>query len=63
MVESVNLIEKGSDIPVTKETRGAYVEAYVDYVLVKSVKDHFEAFKHGFHRVCGGGKVLVRLHS
>ena len=57
-VESVELVPGGSKIPVTKDTRQDYVNAYVKYVLTDSVKEPFEAFAGGFLRVCGG-KVLV----
>lgn len=35
---------------------------YVDYILNKSVHQHFTAFNDGFHKVCGG-KVLELFHS
>lgn len=60
-VESVELVPGGSKIPVTKDTRQDYVNAYVKYVLTDSVKEPFEAFAGGFLRVCGG-KVLDFFH-
>jgi len=38
--------------------RHEYVEAYVDYIFNKSIKEPFSAFYDGFQRVCDG-LVLV----
>ncbi|KAJ3126053.1 putative E3 ubiquitin-protein ligase herc4 [Nowakowskiella sp. JEL0407] len=46
------LIPGGSNIAVTKENRNMYVDAYVRWVLVDSVKDAFNAFKEGVNEVC-----------
>ena len=42
--------------------RKEYVDALIDYIFNKSVKDQFEAFSDGFHRVTGG-QVLVRISN
>lgn len=34
------------------------LQLYVDWVLNKSIKRQFEAFSHGFHRVCGGPALV-----
>lgn len=39
--------------------RKEFVDAYVDYVLNKSVEKVFEEFKRGFYKVCE--KNLVRM--
>ncbi len=37
------------------------MDALIDYMFNKSVKDQFHAFNDGFHKVTGG-RVLVRQH-
>jgi len=34
-----------------------YVDLYVDYVLNKSIKLQFEAFRDGFQTVCSGPHI------
>uniref|UniRef100_A0A674ITF3 HECT and RLD domain containing E3 ubiquitin protein ligase 4 n=1 Tax=Terrapene triunguis TaxID=2587831 RepID=A0A674ITF3_9SAUR len=55
--EVKELVPKGADIPVVKQNRQEFVDAYVDYIFGKSVASLFDAFHTGFHKVCGG-KVL-----
>ncbi|TFK11755.1 chromodomain-helicase-DNA-binding protein 7 [Platysternon megacephalum] len=55
--EVKELVPKGVDIPVVKQNRQEFVDAYVDYIFSKSVASLFDAFHAGFHKVCGG-KVL-----
>ncbi|XP_065409538.1 probable E3 ubiquitin-protein ligase HERC4 isoform X4 [Chrysemys picta bellii] len=55
--EVKELVPKGADIPVVKQNRQEFVDAYVDYIFSKSVASLFNAFHTGFHKVCGG-KVL-----
>ncbi|KAG6937258.1 HECT and RLD domain containing E3 ubiquitin protein ligase 4 [Chelydra serpentina] len=55
--EVKELVHKGADIPVVKQNRQEFVDAYVDYIFSKSVASLFDAFHAGFHKVCGG-KVL-----
>ncbi|CAM2117489.1 putative E3 ubiquitin-protein ligase HERC4 isoform X1 [Caretta caretta] len=55
--EVKELVPKGADIPVVKQNRQEFVDAYVDYIFSKSVASLFDAFHAGFHKVCGG-KVL-----
>ena len=50
----VDLIENGRDVPVTIENRSAYVKAYVEWFFVDAIQYPFDAFKKGFHRLCGG---------
>eukprot|EP01130_Rhizamoeba_saxonica_P008514 TRINITY_DN3448_c0_g2_i2.p1 TRINITY_DN3448_c0_g2~~TRINITY_DN3448_c0_g2_i2.p1 ORF type:complete len:714 (+),score=152.05 TRINITY_DN3448_c0_g2_i2:53-2194(+) len=56
------LIEGGEDILVTNENKEEYVDLYVKYLLVDSVKDQFKNFKKGFMTVCGDG-ILLSLFS
>ena len=46
------LKENGSNIDVTNENRGEYVQLYVEHKLVKSVQKSYDAFKKGFYKVC-----------
>uniref|UniRef100_UPI00398EDCE3 probable E3 ubiquitin-protein ligase HERC4 n=1 Tax=Pristiophorus japonicus TaxID=55135 RepID=UPI00398EDCE3 len=57
ITEIKELVPGGTTIPVTKDNRQKFVDAYVDYVFNKSVAPLFDAFYEGFHKVCGG-KVL-----
>lgn len=58
---NVELVPNGSKIPVTKENVKQYVNAYIDFILNKSVEHAFNAFNSGFHHVCGS-KVLELFH-
>ncbi|XP_030342932.1 probable E3 ubiquitin-protein ligase HERC4 isoform X2 [Strigops habroptila] len=55
--EIKELVPNGADVPVVKQNRQDFVDAYVDYIFNKSVASLFNAFHAGFHKVCGG-KVL-----
>ncbi|NWI84833.1 HERC4 ligase, partial [Pitta sordida] len=55
--EIKELVPKGADIPVVKQNRQDFVDAYVDYIFNASVASLYSAFHEGFHKVCGG-KVL-----
>ncbi|NXE32722.1 HERC4 ligase, partial [Ptilorrhoa leucosticta] len=55
--EIKELVPKGADIPVVKQNRQGFVDAYVDYIFNRSVASLYSAFHEGFHKVCGG-KVL-----
>lgn len=48
---SVNLIEGGSEIPVTGANREDYVQRYVRWLLVDSVAQQIEALARGFRQV------------
>lgn len=50
----VPLVLNGASIPVTKDNKQAFVDAYVRYLLVDSVVHQFGAFARGFLRVAGG---------
>ncbi|XP_062852464.1 probable E3 ubiquitin-protein ligase HERC3 [Trichomycterus rosablanca] len=57
-----NEVELDPDEPgklVTSSNRQQFVDAYVDYVLNKSVEKVFEEFKRGFYKVCD--RDLVKL--
>lgn len=48
---AVDLCPKGGETPVTLQNRGQYVDAYVQHLLVKSVRRQMRAFCRGFHKV------------
>lgn len=58
---NVELIPGGSKIAVNKDNVKQYVNAYIDFLLNKSVDHAFNAFNSGFHHVCGS-KVLELFH-
>ena len=49
--ENVELVPKGSQIPVTNANRQSYVDLIVDYVLNKSIDEQFRKFKEGFFTI------------
>lgn len=53
-MKRVELKDQGSSIAVTDSNREEFVELYTNWMLEKSIKDQFEAFKHGFLQVAGG---------
>lgn len=53
------LKKNGSEIPVTNENRHEYVKSVVDFILNRSISDHFEAFKFGFHQ--SAGNIVLEL--
>ena len=50
-VVTKDLVENGSNIPVTNDNRVEFVERYIDYFFCKSVEPAFSAFKEGFDSV------------
>ncbi|XP_009892293.1 PREDICTED: probable E3 ubiquitin-protein ligase HERC4 isoform X1 [Charadrius vociferus] len=52
--EIKELVPNGAHIPVVKQNRQDFADAYVDYIFNKSVASLFSAFHTGFHKVCGG---------
>ncbi|KAH3862509.1 probable E3 ubiquitin-protein ligase HERC4 [Dreissena polymorpha] len=55
------LVPGGKHKPVTKENRSEFVERYGHYIFNTMVKEQFDSFNTGFHKVCGG-KVLNLFH-
>lgn len=53
-VQTRELIEGGSNIPVTSENKEKYVECLVNFMVDTSVEKQFNQFKSGFMHVCGG---------
>uniref|UniRef100_A0A8C4RMT3 HECT-type E3 ubiquitin transferase n=1 Tax=Erpetoichthys calabaricus TaxID=27687 RepID=A0A8C4RMT3_ERPCA len=50
--QEVDLVDNGKHKPVTNTNKQEFVDAYVDHILNKSVKDPFDEFKRGFIKVC-----------
>lgn len=46
-----DLMKDGGEVAVTAENRQAYVDAYVQHLLCKSVKRQSQAFCRGFKKV------------
>ncbi|KAK9685781.1 HECT-domain (ubiquitin-transferase) [Popillia japonica] len=61
-IKSIPLKPNGKNITVTLENKQEYVNLYVDYIFNTSVSKHFDAFREGFMKVCGG-RVLELFHS
>jgi hypothetical protein len=53
------LCDGGTEKALTNDNREEYVQLYIDYVLTKSVKRSFEAYKEGFWIVCRGAQGLT----
>jgi E3 ubiquitin-protein ligase HECTD2 len=53
------LVVGGEDRVVSRKTREEYVDLYVEYVLDKAVRRHFEPFARGFFSVCGGAALAL----
>eukprot|EP00903_Cladosiphon_okamuranus_P014085 g13092.t1 len=53
-VKTFDLKEGGGDTAVTSANRHEYVDLYVRWLLVDSVKDQYGPFERGFHKVVGG---------
>ncbi|THC94388.1 hypothetical protein EYZ11_006117 [Aspergillus tanneri] len=47
----IDLIDNGSNIPVTQENKEEYVQRVVDYRLIGSVKEQLDNFLKGFHEI------------
>ena len=58
-VNTIELIPDGSKVKVTKQSAHVYVQAYIlRYTYHDSVKNQFEAFQHGFMKVCNGRAIV-----
>jgi ubiquitin-protein ligase E3 A len=51
---TVDLVPGGASVPVTRANARDYVKAYLQWLLVDSVKTFFDAFERGFNAVVGG---------
>ena len=50
-VRNVNLIPRGSQVPVTRDNYTEYIIRVADYHLNRSIREHCMAFRDGFNRV------------
>ncbi|KAJ3218485.1 hypothetical protein HDU67_005287 [Dinochytrium kinnereticum] len=53
-VKTFPLVENGDETLVTNENRQEYVHLYINHLVGEFIKRQFNAFRRGFHRVCGG---------
>jgi len=58
-VVQVPLIENGENISINKTNRMDYVERYINWFFVDSVKKQFEAFGEGFNHLCSGNLLSL----
>ena len=54
VVDVVELIPGGADVPVTASNREEFVRRFAAHTLVGAVAAPLDAFARGFRRVCGG---------
>jgi len=54
-----DFVEGGSAIRLTENNRCEFVDAYVDFVLNRSIQGQFNAFKEGFDAVCADGTIRL----
>ncbi|OJK04143.1 hypothetical protein ASPACDRAFT_39759 [Aspergillus aculeatus ATCC 16872] len=55
----IDLIENGSNIPVTEENKEEYVQRVVDYRLIGSVKEQLDNFLKGFHEIIPADLISI----
>lgn len=48
----IELIENGSNTPVTNDNVEDYIQKYIDWKLNKSIEKQFSSFKEGYNLVC-----------
>ncbi|CAN0125362.1 unnamed protein product [Scytosiphon promiscuus] len=53
-VKTFDLKEGGGETVVSRDNREEYVDLYVSWLLVESVKGQYGPFERGFHKVVGG---------
>ena len=52
-ISSIVLKPNGLDVQVTRENREEYASLYTQLVLDQAIREPFEAFSIGFHKICG----------
>ena len=52
-----DLVEDGAEIKVTQDNKQEYCQLYADFLLNKSIKKQFDAFKKGFYKVVSGKMI------
>lgn len=48
----VPLVEGMEDVEVVNENVDFYISSYINFILVKNIENHFEAFRRGFELAC-----------
>jgi E3 ubiquitin-protein ligase HUWE1 len=59
VVETVDLIENGRNIPVIEENKHEYVRLMVEFKLTGSVKEQLDDFLKGFHEIIPAELVAI----
>jgi len=59
VVETVDLIENGRNIPVTQENKHEYVRLMVEFKLTGSVQEQLDNFLKGFHEIIPAELVAI----
>ncbi|RDW82428.1 hypothetical protein BP6252_03540 [Coleophoma cylindrospora] len=59
VVETIDFIENGRNIPVTEENKQEYVRLMVEFKLTGSVKEQLDEFLKGFHEIIPAELVAI----
>jgi E3 ubiquitin-protein ligase HUWE1 len=59
VVETVDLIENGRNIPVTQENKQEYIRLMVEFKLTGSVQEQLDNFLKGFHEIIPAELVAI----
>ncbi|KFY22750.1 hypothetical protein V493_06345 [Pseudogymnoascus sp. VKM F-4281 (FW-2241)] len=59
VVETVDLIENGRNVPVTEENKHEYVRLMVEFKLTGSVQEQLDNFLKGFHEIIPAELVAI----
>lgn len=59
VVETVDLIPNGRNIPVTEDNKQEYVRLMVEFKLIGSVRDQLDNFLKGFHEIIPAELIAI----
>ncbi|CAG8983041.1 hypothetical protein HYALB_00006069 [Hymenoscyphus albidus] len=59
VVETIDFIENGRNIPVTEENKHEYIRLMVEWKLTGSVKDQLDNFLKGFHDIIPAELIAI----
>jgi len=62
-IRTFDLLPGGEKIPVTQENKQKYVDCYIRYILLDSVKEQIGAFSQGFNMVAGPTVTIFRAEE
>ena len=60
--ETHELVENGSNTPLTKENKDQFVELYLDWYFNTSIEKQFTPFRKGFYKVMSEESMQVPLY-